>query len=647
MRNQQDLIGKVVLGYQVDEHIGSGGFGTVYKVSKSNESGKYVYALKHITIPTEVQYNSVLSSMGGDFSKADNYFKSELSNIVNEINILNSLSEMNSSHVVAYYDNDIVKQENPLRYDIYIRMEYLTSLSKYMMQNEMKVQDVINLGVEVLSALELAHANNIIHRDIKDDNIFINRDGKYKLGDFGIAKILKDSTKAASMKGTPAFIAPEVYSGKETYSNAVDLYSLGIVLYKLMNFYRLPFLPAYPEDYEMDDVDKAIGRRLTGEVPNLPANANNEFGQVIVRAISTKENRFRSAREFIDALNLVKSNLQCDELERVINKQIFEAKFQNNQNSNTMNNFNSRINDYETTAGADVFRNSAGNNILSGKYTTTNDEKKNKDLFLSVGAKKQDDPQGLSNIREPLSGVDNQRYNNPEEETKSEMGASRDTGKIEREHVAPVEKRDLNWLLYISPAIIGIVGIILFFAVVPSTVGKILPINAILTGDINKIINSIGTSSSSASLIFLRVLFYIIFVAFVTSLFFVGRQLQKKKEPNSPGAILRGKDAYFKILDISQRMSEVKRQMNNRDVNKIQEKIKRIEEQLKIETDFGCGNNLVTDCENNIADELNHLKRTVNEIVGGEEINKRLQNVDQVAFSLTFLLKKRRELTKR
>ena len=63
---QTNLVGKNILGYTVTEQLGWGAFVTVYKVVKTNESGQYVRALKHITIPTEKQYNSVLNSMGGD-----------------------------------------------------------------------------------------------------------------------------------------------------------------------------------------------------------------------------------------------------------------------------------------------------------------------------------------------------------------------------------------------------------------------------------------------------------------------------------------------------------------------------------------------------------------------------------------------------
>ena len=77
-----------------------------------------------------------------------------------------------------------------------------------------------------MNGLQSCHNNGVIHRDIKDDNIFVSDKGEYKIGDFGVSKVLKDSSKAESLKGTPNFLAPEVYLGKEGYTKSVDLYSL-------------------------------------------------------------------------------------------------------------------------------------------------------------------------------------------------------------------------------------------------------------------------------------------------------------------------------------------------------------------------------------------------------------------------------------
>ena len=121
--------------------------------------------------------------------------------------------------------------DSPRRYDVYILMEYLTPLDDYIATHTLTVRDVVTLCKDVLTGLKACHENGIIHRDIKDDNIFVSENGGYKIGDFGVSKVLKDSTKAESLKGTPNYLAPEVYLGKAGYTISVDLYSLGMDSY--------------------------------------------------------------------------------------------------------------------------------------------------------------------------------------------------------------------------------------------------------------------------------------------------------------------------------------------------------------------------------------------------------------------------------
>ncbi len=320
---QTDLIGKNILGYTVSEKLGSGAFGTVYKVIKTNAAGQYVRALKHITIPTEKQYNSVLNSMGGNVSKADSYFSQMLNNIVSEIRILNDLSEKGVQHIVRYYENDILVTDSPRRYDIFILMEYLTPLEDFILDNEFTVRDVVKLGLDVLSGLRVCHNNGIIHRDIKDDNIFVSTEGKYKIGDFGISKVLKDSSKAESIKGTPNFLAPEVYLGKEGYTKSVDLYSLGIVLYRLLNYSRNPFLPRFPEQFYAKDEDSAFEERMKGKIPDLPSLGGENIGRVVVKAISGKDERFKTVDEFFDALKNALNNTADETLLEKIRFDVF------------------------------------------------------------------------------------------------------------------------------------------------------------------------------------------------------------------------------------------------------------------------------------------------------------------------------------
>ena len=75
-------------------------------------------------------------------------------------------------------------------------MEYLTPFTDFALGKNLSVRDVIKVGKDILTALIACHENGIIHRDIKDDNIFVATDGTYKLGDFGVSKKLKDRSKA-------------------------------------------------------------------------------------------------------------------------------------------------------------------------------------------------------------------------------------------------------------------------------------------------------------------------------------------------------------------------------------------------------------------------------------------------------------------
>ena len=111
----------------------------------------------------------------------------------------------------------------------------------YCTGKELTEKEVIKLGMDLSKALEYCRKLKIIHRDIKPENIFVSRFGDFKLGDFGIAREQAHTVGNMSKKGTYSYMAPEIYKG-EKYDSSIDIYSLGIVLYELLNQNRLPFL---------------------------------------------------------------------------------------------------------------------------------------------------------------------------------------------------------------------------------------------------------------------------------------------------------------------------------------------------------------------------------------------------------------------
>jgi hypothetical protein len=162
-------------------------------------------------------------------------------------------------------------------------MELLTSLVSYIQHNELTKQLIIKLGIDLCKALEVCQKYNIIHRDIKPENIFVSELGDFKLGDFGIARQVEKTMSGLSRKGTFSYIAPEVYKG-EAYGSTVDIYSLGMVMYRLLNNNRLPFMPPYPERITYAAKEMSLVRRMNGEVIPMPSNDNGRLAEIVLKA---------------------------------------------------------------------------------------------------------------------------------------------------------------------------------------------------------------------------------------------------------------------------------------------------------------------------------------------------------------------------
>ncbi|KNY27494.1 serine/threonine-protein kinase [Pseudobacteroides cellulosolvens] len=247
--------------WKIEDLVGEGSYGKVYKISKDEWGFKYESALKHIEIPTREQYREAVASFdNNDENTLKEYFTDAVKNMVNEIRLMYTLR--GTRNIICYEDHAVHEKNGEFGWDVLIRMEYATPLIGYIKENAMARQDVIRLGIDMCYALEACSRAGIIHRDIKDENIFISSSGDYKLGDFGISRILSGSGRAASMKGTPFFMAPEVYRGAD-YDIRSDIYSLGIVLYKLTNYGRLPFMPPFPNKVKYQDSEKALDMRMS------------------------------------------------------------------------------------------------------------------------------------------------------------------------------------------------------------------------------------------------------------------------------------------------------------------------------------------------------------------------------------------------
>lgn len=289
--------------WKIVEKIGEGSFGKVYKARRTEQGKTFYSAIKVITIPSNAGELSSVRSENPDEQSVKEYFYSLVEECIQEVNTMEYFR--GNSHVVSVEDYKVMEYLDDIGWDIYIRMEYLTSFLDYCAGRALTEEDVIHLGIDLCKALEYCQYQNIIHRDIKPENIFVSRFGEFKLGDFGIARELDRTMSGLSKKGTFSYMAPEMYRG-EAYDARVDIYSLGIVLYKLRNHNRLPFISLKKQLITYRDKEEALNRRMAGEKLPVPAEAGEAFAEVILKACAyDRHDRYESAEEFRMALEQI------------------------------------------------------------------------------------------------------------------------------------------------------------------------------------------------------------------------------------------------------------------------------------------------------------------------------------------------------
>jgi len=276
--SSQDLVGKTLGGvYHVIEQIGVGGMGEVYRVEHVNL--KKQYALK------------VLTKVAQDHPEAVERFKQEA---------------ISASHIE--HDNivDIITLQQTDEGHPYIVMELLKgeSLADALSEGEpLPVERALNIAYQICSALHAAHEDGIIHRDLKPENVYLTKKGDtefVKILDFGISKI-RDAesdrvriTRTGQFLGTPLYMSPEQAKGEPNLDRRVDIYSLGVLLYEMLEG-KTPFTG---ENYF-----QLIWKHSNEEAPPMIGSAPEKLKQVVVKALSKDpDSRYSSMIEMEDAL---------------------------------------------------------------------------------------------------------------------------------------------------------------------------------------------------------------------------------------------------------------------------------------------------------------------------------------------------------
>lgn len=282
--------------WKIGRVLGAGSFGEVFEIEREEFGKKYKAALKIISIPQNQSEVKSLMSEGLSKEEARGYYENLVKSLISECELMAELK--GNSFIVSYEDHKCYKNEDEIGFDIMIRMELLTPLLDYLNNNSISEREVLKIGIDICRALEVCNQKKIIHRDVKPENIFISSTGDFKLGDFGIARTLEKTSGGLSKKGTYSYMAPEVYLGGK-YGSSVDVYSLGIVLYRLLNNNRTPFLPSYPDRITYNIKEEALVRRFSGEsIPSIPG-IDPALSDIVLKACQYRqEDRYSTPRQF-------------------------------------------------------------------------------------------------------------------------------------------------------------------------------------------------------------------------------------------------------------------------------------------------------------------------------------------------------------
>lgn len=284
--------------WKIVRRLGGGGFGTVYEIERDFYGEEELAAMKVIRIPKEVSdleddYNSGMTEeeVQEKYTYIQSYFSKEYQLM---------LEFKGHSNIVNCHDFSVVQNPDGPGCTLYIRMELLKPLKEVLKTETFSEERIIQLGMDICRALEVCERRDVIHRDIKPDNIMMSEFGNFKLGDFGIARTM-EKTMSATMTGTDWYMAPEV-AKKMKYGKSVDTYSLGLVLYWLLNDRRLPFVPE-KDRISVKDMQEAYRLRMRGEKIPEPKSGSRRLKEVVLKSLSfDREKRYRSGKEMLEAI---------------------------------------------------------------------------------------------------------------------------------------------------------------------------------------------------------------------------------------------------------------------------------------------------------------------------------------------------------
>ncbi len=269
--------------WYIESKVAEGRSSKVFKAYRQEEGSTRYMCVKTVRFPHS--NNEIIKAIdSGKYRNVDEYLEVLQNGVCHNMDKMLELKD--NGNIVSVENYEIVKESSC--FYVVMLMELLTPLSDYLKADRIKPKEVIKIGWDLCNALEGFRHEGIVHSNIKPDNIYVDSSGNYKLGDFGISNIGQENREPSG------YSAPELFSGNGV-SESSDVYSLGVVLYKLLNNNRGPFLPDFPAPISLSDREQANVRRLRGDMFPSPSNADYNLSKIIFKATAFRpEERYES-----------------------------------------------------------------------------------------------------------------------------------------------------------------------------------------------------------------------------------------------------------------------------------------------------------------------------------------------------------------
>ena len=256
--------------FEILEEVGRGGMGIVYRARQPR-------------LDREVALKVLKPELADHQDFAERFLREA-----------RALARMNHPNVVAVHDFG----ETGGNYFLVMEFVRGQTLRTYMDQGRLELEDVVELFPSICAGLAYAHAQDLVHRDVKPENILIDEQGTVKLTDFGLAKVLGQEeewnlTRASQVMGTLHYMAPEQFHRPRSVDHRADVYALGVVLYEALT----GVLP--------------VGRF---ELPSRKSDLDPAVDEVLLRALEQEpDERFQSVVELATALGALPTSEEAPE----------------------------------------------------------------------------------------------------------------------------------------------------------------------------------------------------------------------------------------------------------------------------------------------------------------------------------------------